>query len=374
MNDFQFDKIVFSPEMVDLTRSPLRNGIDTETYVLGAFNPGLSRLPNGNLIMMVRIAEAIKAPIDDSKLYIIRFAPEEGFVIDELPAEDCNPIDPRKFLHKHFEHTKVFALTSLSWILPVELDREGTEVLKIHYDKVIYPQFEAQEYGIEDPRITIIDGEYYMTVCCVSTLKQSTFLYKSIDGINYENLGMIFDHQNKDVVLFPRLIGDKYYALTRPVGDHYFYYSGQGFILPGPSINLASSPDLLHWKPVEKSLIPMTINSSPNVKLGGGAPPVEFKGNWLVLFHGVEKRGIVGNYVTFEAILDLDDPTILKNVDMNNPGLTSRTEFTDRFGSSRYMKDVVFTTGIEENEDAFIVASGENDLCCRITHIPKDLF
>jgi len=29
------------------------------TYVLGAFNPGFARLPNGNLLLMVRVAEAL---------------------------------------------------------------------------------------------------------------------------------------------------------------------------------------------------------------------------------------------------------------------------------------------------------------------------
>ena len=32
------------------------------------------------------------------------------------------------------------------------------------------------------------------------------------------------------------------------------------------------------------------------------------------------------------------------------------------------------TTGIIENKDNYIVASGELDLCCRITHIPKSVF
>ena len=30
---------------------------------MGAFNPGLARLPNGNLLLMVRVAEALKEPV-----------------------------------------------------------------------------------------------------------------------------------------------------------------------------------------------------------------------------------------------------------------------------------------------------------------------
>jgi predicted GH43/DUF377 family glycosyl hydrolase len=35
---------------------------------------------------------------------------------------------------------------------------------------------------------------------------------------------------------------------------------------------------------------------------------------------------------------------------------------------------VVFTTGIVDADDHVIVASGEADLACRITHIPKTRF
>ena len=39
-----------------------------------------------------------------------------------------------------------------------------------------------------------------------------------------------------------------------------------------------------------------------------------------------------------------------------------------------YLTDVVFTTGIADGGDHYVVASGEADLACRITHIPKSTF
>ena len=56
---FPFDELVFCPDDVDLSRSPMAGQIDAETFVLGAFNPGLGKLPNGNLLMMVRIADRL---------------------------------------------------------------------------------------------------------------------------------------------------------------------------------------------------------------------------------------------------------------------------------------------------------------------------
>ena len=40
---FPLDHLVFTPDDVDLSRSPLAGQIDAETYVLGAFNPGMTR-------------------------------------------------------------------------------------------------------------------------------------------------------------------------------------------------------------------------------------------------------------------------------------------------------------------------------------------
>ncbi len=94
------------------------------------------------------------------------------------------------------------ALTSLSWLLPVELNEDGSAIKKIHYDKIISPQYTSQEYGIEDARISFIDNRYYMTTCCVSSERHSTMLYVSHDGLNYTCIGIVLDHQNKDMLLF----------------------------------------------------------------------------------------------------------------------------------------------------------------------------
>ncbi|HSQ96670.1 MAG TPA: glycosidase, partial [Croceibacterium sp.] len=66
------DRLVLTPDQVDLSRSPMAGRLGAETYVLGAFNPGMARLPNGNLLLMVRIAEALREPIFDRQVHAIR--------------------------------------------------------------------------------------------------------------------------------------------------------------------------------------------------------------------------------------------------------------------------------------------------------------
>src|SRR5204862_5533579 len=111
------DRLSLEPDDIDLSRSPLRQDLDAhgvETFVLGAFNPGLTRLPNGNLAMFVRVAEALKTPVRDGAAHMIRWT-SAGYVLDAYPLDEFDLSDPRTFrLRTHFFPT--MGLTSLSWI------------------------------------------------------------------------------------------------------------------------------------------------------------------------------------------------------------------------------------------------------------------
>ena len=367
------DHLIFTPDDVDLTRSPLRNGLQEKTYVLGAFNPGLCRLQNGNLLMMVRVAEALSDPVIDDKVHCIRWDKENKFTTDEWPLSEVNMQDPRKFKINAYG-SSVYALTSLSWLLPVELNEDGSVVKHIHYDKIISPKKSSQEYGIEDPRISVIDKRYYMTTCCVSSERHSTMLYVSDNGLDYHCLGIVLDHQNKDMLLFEGKINNTYYALTRPLGECYFASSPTSQYHPGASIHIATSPDLFHWKPSDNAFLRAKRSSLSNVKIGGGTPPVLTPDGWLMLYHGVENKSDVGIYRTFWALLDKENPLNILHLEDGSPFLEADPLLTSAISHQLYINDVVFTTGIAEHQDDFILASGESDLACRITRISKKYF
>ncbi|MBE9469483.1 MAG: glycosidase [Bacteroidetes bacterium] len=371
MEDFKFDKIILKPEDVDLSYSPLRKNIKEETYVLGAFNPGMSRLKNGNLIIMVRVAEALKNPIHSGKIFCIRKDITKGYVLDGYKLDDVDVSDPRIFSIKKFLPTYVCAVTSISWILPVELSEDGGEIVKIHYDKIISPQKSYQEYGIEDARVSFIDDKYYMTTCSVSSERQCTTLYSSTDGLNYHLEGIVLDHQNKDMLLFEGKINGLYHAMTRPLGFLYFATAKNCIYNPGPSINLSKSKDLLYWKPEEKPFIRANKKHVMFEKIGGGAQPILTPQGWLILFHGVETKNGSQIYRTYWAILDKDNPTKILFSEMDKPLLEANNKLTKNMQDKIYLNNVVFTTGIVDGDDKYIVASGELDLCVRITHIPK---
>jgi predicted GH43/DUF377 family glycosyl hydrolase len=365
------DHLVLTPHDVDLSRSPLAGRVDAETYVLGAFNPGMTRLPNGNLVLMVRVAEALRHPNKDGHVRAIRWQDGE-YVLDAWPLALVDTADPRKFTIPG-GGWKVMALTSLSWLLPVELDPDGRRIEAIHYDRAIVPRAPYQCYGIEDARISRVGDRYLMTTCSVSPERHSTTLYTSDDALDWRLEGIVLDHQNKDMLIFEGLIDGRFWAQTRPLGDLYFAYPPGSEWRAGPSINLARSPDALHWKPHDEPGIRPHATTVSTARMGGGAPPVLTDRGWLSLWHGVEPSGMVGIYRTYWTILDRDDPSKAVAT-QHQPLLEPAPHLTEPLKDLMYLDDVVFTTGIADGGEHWIVASGEADLACRITHIDKAVF
>lgn len=371
MTDYPVDRLVLTPNDIDLSQSPLAGHLGVDTYVLGAFNPGLTRLPNGNLLMMVRIAEALREPVVGGKVHAIRW--DAGrYVVDAWPLGLTDTADPRKFMLRG-SGWKVMALTSLSWLLPVELSPDGLDIVAIHYDRAIAPEGDWQCYGVEDARISRIGDRWFMTTCSVSPERHSTTLYLSDNGLDWRFDGLALDHQNKDMLIFEGIIGGEYWAQTRPLGDLYFAYPPGSEWRAGPSINLATSPDGRHWRPHLKPGIRPHANTIATARMGGGAPPVLTDKGWLTLWHGVEPKEVVGIYRTYWSLLDRDDPSRVLRTEMA-PLLEANPALTRPIDHQMYIHDVVFTTGIVDHGDVYVIASGEADLACRITHVPKSVF
>lgn len=203
--------------------------------------------------------------------------------------------------------------------------------------------------------------------------RHSTTLYSSNNGLDWTFEDIVLDHQNKDMLIFEGLIDGHYWAQTRPLGDLYFAYPPGSEWRAGPSINLASSPDAMHWKRCRKPGIRPHSATVATARMGGGTPPILTDRGWLTLWHGVEPKEIVSIYRTYWSILDKDDPTITVATH-HTALLEANPELTRPIEHQMYVRDVVFTTGIVDGGDHYVVASGEADRACRITHIPTTQF
>ena len=98
------------------------------------------------------------------------------------------------------------------------------------------PFSEYEEYGIEDPRITLLEGTYYITYSAYSRHGVRTGLAKTKDFKSLERIAFITQADYRNTVLFPEKFNGRYARLDRPHSD----------ITPW-SIWISYSPDLHHW-------------------------------------------------------------------------------------------------------------------------------
>ena len=199
--------------------------------VIGVFNPGVVRVGDTTVIL-ARIAERPSERRPGWSAHP-RWSSEEGYTVDWVENEHLECDDPRVVCHKE---TGLVRLTFISH-LRVFVSRDGRTVEKEH-GPAFLPANEMEEFGLEDPRITPIDGRFYITYVAVSRHGPATALASTTDFKTIERHGIIFCPENKDVMLFPERVGGEYVALHRPVGNMPF---------SRPEMWLARSPDLFHW-------------------------------------------------------------------------------------------------------------------------------
>jgi predicted GH43/DUF377 family glycosyl hydrolase len=223
---------------------------------------------------------------------------------------------------------------------------------------VFGPSTAYDKWATEDPRITKIDEDFYITYVAVPErimdhrhgiervlpLETATALLRTKDFITFEHLEIIspLHSDNKDIVLFPKKVMGTYHEdtdlkkpryamLHRPNRWDKIWFEGQYKhsinvpipceidLLPTlPSIWIAWSDDLVHWTHHQLLLSP---SHQTDAKIGPGVPPIETSKGWLMIYHHVEKLDAVESehveerkpekfiYSVRVALLDLEDPT-----------------------------------------------------------------
>jgi beta-1,2-mannobiose phosphorylase / 1,2-beta-oligomannan phosphorylase len=313
---------------------------DGRFRVLGAFNPAAIFFGR-QVALLVRVAEQ---PVEErpGQVPLPRWRPGEGQTIDWFCNEDVKSIDARVMV---LRATGEARLTSASHLRLAFLD-ERHRVARL--GPAIVPELQHEEFGIEDPRITALDGRFYITYVCVSRHGAATALMSTTDFESFERHGIIFPAENKDVVLFPERITGKYFALHRPVCSIPF---------TGPEIWLASSHDLIHWgrhRPLYRGLAAWETG-----RVGAGAPPVRTERGWLEIYHGNRRPtapGEVGAYCAGGMLLADDDPSHILQF-AQRPLL----EPTEPYETAGFVPNVVFPEAVTERGDRIAVYYGAAD-------------
>ncbi len=206
---------------------------------------------------------------------------------------------------------------------------------------VLYPQFDYESQGVEDPRIVKIEDTYYLTYAAYDGINALGALATSTDLIHWNKYGIIVPHTtydefkhlagcktplnekyaryndrntlhltnpnkkillwDKNVMFFPRKINNQLYFLHRVKPDIQIAAINQ---LEDLTKEFWDNY-LLHWC----DNIALTPKFDHEVSyIGGGCPPIETEHGWLIIYHAVHDsiRGYV--YCTCVALLDLENP------------------------------------------------------------------
>lgn len=321
--------------------------------VKGVLNPGGIRTEDGKIVLYVRVAEA---PIYSSSSYL-----KCPVVISEKEYETASETVHKRAIAKIdpdvpnmiFLKDKICKLTTLSHLRKVILDESGHKVEYVDKLPTFVGRPGTSEYGVEDGRITKIGNTYYMTYVAVSDKNGvSTSLAESKDLTHWTRRGLIFQEQNKDVVLFPERINGLYVALNRPESS---------FKFSKPNIWISYSPDLVFWGK-EKSLMDTRKNSWEAERNGAGPPPIRLKEGWLLIYHGVCLKRKKSHYSAGAALLDLKNPEkVLARTSKDNPLMIPETKF-ERTG---FVNNVVFPTAAiptANGKELLIYAGGADSI------------
>ena len=301
-------------------------------------NPGVFRF-QGRTWLLLRVAERPQQKEQTISTIVLDPTAPGGLRIIEFRRDDpdlvYNESDPRGAIYKGRPY-----LTTLSHL------RLASSADGVHFQVAAVPTLmghgDLEAFGIEDCRVTEIEGCFYLTYTAVSASGFGVGLMSTEDWQHFTRHGMILPPNNKDCALFPEKIGGGYFALHRPT------ISAHG----GNHIWLCKSPDLLHWG--EHICIARTRPGMwDSVRVGAGASPLRTAEGWLEIYHGADEHN---RYCLGALLLDADDPTkvIARSQEpLMEPGMDY--ELDGFFGS------VIFTNGFVADGDRLTIYYGASD-------------
>ncbi|PTQ51436.1 MAG: hypothetical protein BLITH_1513 [Brockia lithotrophica] len=219
------------------------------------------------------------------------------------------------------------------------------------FDKpVLLPRGEDEAWGVEDPRVTEIEGAYAMVYTAFGG--KSWFDYRpkiafSRDLRTWEGRRVLLDEVNKDVALFPERIRGRYALLHRRL----------------PHIWIAFSADLVCWED-HRILLPTVPGTWEGKKVGIGGPPHKTREGWVLFYHAVDEANV---YRLGVALLDREDPT---KVLARYPYPILEPELPwEREG---LVPNVVFSSGSVEKDGIYYVYYGAADTVLGVAAQARD--
>src|SRR5438067_3254576 len=296
-----------------------------EFEVQAVLNPGAARLADGSIVLLVRVGERprsdvdppadartldlsgahpklVPLPLGHSKDDVVPIAfrdPDSPtpryvpvYLPKDLPGLDLR--DPRgvTFTHPTLGVKRTF-LTQISHVRCARSDDGIRFTVDDH--PAIAPTTDLEEFGCEDPRITLMDGQWYVSYTSVSRVGITASLATTDDFRTFRKLGAVLPPDQKDVALFPEKHDGRFMALTRPMPSSFGHVLGVWFALADPALPFGS----------HRPLVLPREGGWDERQTGTGTVPIRCKEGWLEIYHGVDAKL---DYALGGVLLAADDP------------------------------------------------------------------
>jgi predicted GH43/DUF377 family glycosyl hydrolase len=233
----------------------------------------------------------------------------------------------------------------------------------------IEPEEEWEKFGIEDPRITYIDNQYYIFYTALSEfpptapgIRVGLAISKDLDHIQEKYLVTPFNA--KGMSLFPEKINGKYAAILTSDPDY-----------PPSTIGIAYFDKIAdvwsqdYWKTwhgsIESHSIPLIWNEVDRVDVG--TPPIKTPYGWLVIFCNIKNHQFNNRQFQIKAVLlDLNDPQKVIGI-IKDPLLTPEENYEEE---GNVPKTIFPTSGLIENDIfSLYYSSADTGICLATTPV-----
>ena len=234
----------------------------------------------------------------------------------------------------------------------------------------IKPEYDWEQFGCEDPRVTKMNGKFYIFYTALSTFPFCPSCIKvgaaiTNDFKNIKEKHLVTPFNSKAMSLFPEKVAGRYAVVLSVNTD-----------LPPTRIAVAYfDREEQIWSPtywegwyslLNDNIIP--LERSPKDHIEAGAPPIKTKYGWLLIYSYIQ------NYFSPPAVFGIEAALL----DINNPQrIIARTDKPLIVPQEEYEKygkvpNIVFPTGALVKDGILHIYYGAADTTCAVATCKLD--
>ncbi len=230
--------------------------------------------------------------------------------------------------------------------------------------RFIIPEYDWERFGCEDPRVTQLNGKYYIFYTALSKfpfeasgIKVGVALSDDLESIQEKHPVTPFNA--KGMALFPEKIDDKMWSILTVNTD-----SPPSCIALAPFEEEGDMWSEEYWNSWYENLEQFSLNLKrhPNDHVEAGAPPVKTEHGWLLFYSHIKNYFSGDKLFSIEAVL-LDPQNPLKIIGRTNAPILFPEQYYERIGIT---PDVVFPSGAMLEDGWVYLYYGAADTTCAL--------